>query len=90
MGGDVWQWNEVDISGSFRGLRGGAWGYGSSFGGPSGPLASSLRYNYYPSFESFNIGFRVTSSVAVPEPGSIALLLACAAAFGIWRRRWNA
>ena len=37
-----------------------------------------------PTNEDTTIGFRVAS---VPEPGSIALLLACAVAFGIWRWR---
>ena len=85
MGGDVWQWNEADISGSFRGLRGGSWYYYSSIF-----LASSVRNFYNPTLENHNNGFRVASSVAVPEPGSITLLLACAVGFGIWRRRRNA
>ena len=85
MGGDVWEWNEANISGSFRGLRGGSWGsYSIS-------LASSFRGSDYPAFENYYfIGFRVASSVAVPEPGSITLLLACAVVFGIWRQRRNA
>ena len=81
MGGDVWQWNEANISGSFRGLRGGYWDINSSF------LASSSRDDTYPTVGYDFIGFRVAS---VPEPGSVALLLACAVAFGIWRQRRNA
>jgi formylglycine-generating enzyme required for sulfatase activity len=84
MGGDVWQWNETSISGSCRGLRGGSWINNSS------SLASSLRNDYYPADENFSIGFRVASSVAVPEPGSLALLLAGAVAFGAWRKRRKA
>ena len=65
MGGDVLQWNEAHISGSFRGLRGGSWGnYSTS-------LASSYRIDRRPDDTSTaTIGFRVASSVAVPEPGS--------------------
>ena len=79
--GDVWNWNDALVSGSFRGLRGGLWGDGSSL------LASSSRSTGYPSDEHGSIGFRVAS---VPEPGSLTLLLVCAVAFGIWRQRRNA
>jgi formylglycine-generating enzyme required for sulfatase activity len=81
MGGDVWQWNEANISGSSRGLRGGTW-YKYSVN-----LASSPRNFINPTNEYFTIGFRVAS---VPEPGSMALLLAGAVALGIWRLRRNA
>ena len=37
MGGDVWEWNEANISGSYRGLRGGSWDYYTYY------LASSYR-----------------------------------------------
>jgi len=87
MGGDVWQWNETNFSGSFRGLRGGSWDYYSGIF--SNVLASSSRSNYYPTGGSGDVGFRVASSVAVPEPASIALLLAGAVALGIWRLRRN-
>jgi formylglycine-generating enzyme required for sulfatase activity len=85
MGGDVSQWNEAHISGSFRGLRGGSW-YDNS----SGYLASSYRNGVNPTSEGYGIGFRVASSAATPEPGSIALLFAGAAAFGVWRLGRNA
>lgn len=42
MGGNVFQWNEALISGSFRGLRGG------SFVSNSDVLQSSNRSNLYP------------------------------------------
>ena len=82
MGGDVYQWNEASIAVSFRGLRGGSWDDNSDY------LASSVRNFTYPTGEYYGaVGFRVAS---VPEPGSIALLLAGAVAFGIWRQRRNA
>ena len=81
--GNVFQWNETAI-GSSRGLRGGYW-YGDSH-----YLASSLRNSIvYPAFEGDDVGFRVASSEAVPEPGSIILLIAGAIAVLIGWRRWR-
>ncbi len=83
MNGDVYQWNEANISGSYsyRGLRGGSWSDYSNY------LASSYRTYELPTIEVTAFGFRVAS---VPEPGGIALLVAALLAFGIWRRRRNA
>jgi formylglycine-generating enzyme required for sulfatase activity len=82
MGGDVWQWNETDNEGSFRGLRGGSYFVDSDV------MESSFRNSALPTAEHAVFGFRVAaSSVAVPEPGGIALFLAGAVAFGIWRLR---
>jgi formylglycine-generating enzyme required for sulfatase activity len=88
QGGDIWEWDEtVAIAGSSRRVLGGDWyrtsyylsSSDSSYDGPSG------EYDY--------IGFRVASSVAVvPEPNSIALLMAGIVgllAFA-WRRRRQA
>jgi formylglycine-generating enzyme required for sulfatase activity len=83
MGGDVWQWDEANIAGLWRVLRGGTWGDGRS-----DLLASSVRGNDYPTSENVCIGFRV-ASLAVPEPASIMLLIAgglCLLAYA-WRRR---
>ncbi|MGA2033952.1 MAG: SUMF1/EgtB/PvdO family nonheme iron enzyme [Thermoguttaceae bacterium] len=84
QGGEVWQWNETPFTGSSRGLRGG------SFNAYSGSLASSTRDGTDPASEHYSFGFRVASSAASPEPGGIAMLLAGALAFGIWRLRRNA
>jgi formylglycine-generating enzyme len=83
QGGDVWQWNETNVSG-YRGLRGGAFDVASVY------LAASLRGNDPPTLENYSIGFRVAE---VPEPGSIALLLAAAlgvAGVALHRRRHRA
>ncbi|MGO9113338.1 MAG: SUMF1/EgtB/PvdO family nonheme iron enzyme [Thermoguttaceae bacterium] len=81
MGGDVWQWNEAIIDSSTGGLRGGD----SNLSGDC--LASSYRsYNSDRADGWSTVGFRVASSEAVPEPGSVAMLFAGAAAFLIWRR----
>jgi len=87
MGGDVFQWNDLnpDVSSSSRGMRGANWdNFDSNY------LASSTRFDHAPSNKTDTLGFRVASSEAVPEPGSLTLLLACAVAFGIWRQRRNA
>jgi formylglycine-generating enzyme len=55
MGGNVWEWNEAVISGSFRGLRGNSWVY------HEGTLRSSFRLDPTPFTESSDIGFRVAS-----------------------------
>jgi hypothetical protein len=85
MGGDVFQWNEANIESEYRGLRGGYWyDYIGSY-----VLASSYRDYYDPTNEYDVFGFRVAS---VPEPGSIALVVAgglCLLAFA-WRRRQQA
>ena len=68
MGGDVFQWSEAVVDGTSRGWRGGSWYYYSH------SLASSNRLSANPTADSDAIGFRIAS---VPEPDSIALLLAC-------------
>jgi formylglycine-generating enzyme required for sulfatase activity len=84
QGGDLFQWNEANVTGSSRGLRGGSWGLYSN------DLASYIRDDLDPTYEGSDVGFRVASSAASPEPGGIAMLLAGALAFGIWRLRRNA
>jgi formylglycine-generating enzyme required for sulfatase activity len=81
MGGDVYQWNEANIGGLYRGMRGGGWSYASY------SLAASSSNNFEPAFDRDSLGFRVAS--AVPEPGSIILVVCgglCLLAYA-WRRR---
>ena len=56
MAGNVFEWNEAVINGSFRGLRGGSW---NSFF--ENNLRSSTRDIFNPGFENHDIGFRVAS-----------------------------
>jgi formylglycine-generating enzyme len=66
QGGNVWEWNDAVISGSSRGLRGGA------FGGSEVFLRAAFRLSNDPTSELNNIGFRVAS---VPEPTSLLLTM---------------
>jgi len=83
QGGNVWEWSEAIISGSNRGVRGGAFFIGL---GP-GLLAASFRSSTIPTSEGSFIGFRVAR---LPEPG-MGLLLACGlVGLGLRRRRTSA
>jgi formylglycine-generating enzyme required for sulfatase activity len=81
QGGNVFEWNEALIGGSFRGLRGGSWG---SF---SGDLLASFRDSFFPAGGSFNdghFGFRVAT---VPEPSSAVLAIVACGIVLWWRKR---
>jgi formylglycine-generating enzyme required for sulfatase activity len=68
MGGDLDQWNETNINNGYRGLRGGP------FETLTHVLESYDRYYDGPAAQSETYGFRVASSIAVPEPCTLALL----------------
>ena len=77
--GNVWEWNDAVISGSSRGLRGGAWFNDAS------TLPASYGSNFdSPSNESGDVGFRVAS---VPEPSAVVLTLLSVSACLTRRRR---
>jgi formylglycine-generating enzyme required for sulfatase activity len=82
--GNIWNWTESitelsDLSGTGRSMRGGSYLEGADAD------AANSYWTDPPSHVINNIGFRVASQ-AVPEPGSVALLFAGAAAFFMWRR----
>ena len=93
LGGNVWEWQETEYDlvndnvSTFRGFRGGDWRSNSSV------LPSSYWFYANPTSENTFVGFRVvslSSTAAVPEPSSIALLivgLAGIAGLGVRRRR---
>ena len=86
QGGNVWEWNETAISSSRRGQRGGAFYDG---GTPTAQflLSSYRNHNYEPTSHSSQVGFRVASSAAIPEPGSILVWLGLGVIGLIWSRR---
>ncbi len=83
--GDAYNRNETAISGSYRVNRGGWYADYMRL-----DLTSSSREDAVPTNFDYGTGFRVASSAPVPEPTSIALLLAVAVALGIWRLRRKA
>lgn len=64
QGGGVWEWNDA-VTGSNRGIRGGAWGVGEN------TLRASSRNSFFPQNEDKSIGFRVDF---IPEPSVIGLV----------------
>lgn len=67
MMGNVWEWNETLLSGSYRGIRGGSYYYGFD----DDVLASSNRGYDQPYVEISQYGFRIAS---IPEPCTLLLL----------------
>ena len=92
QGGNVYEWNEVIIDDDYRscrGMRGGSFsevfGVGKSVGKSdafSGLLSSYRCYNFAPTAEDYEVGFRVSE---VPEPATMAILML--GGVGILRRR---
>ena len=78
QGGNVWEWNDAVIDGSWRGLRGDSWySIGNS-------LHASNRYRSIPANDYYiDIGFRVA---LVPEP-SVGGLMALGMALVAWKRK---
>jgi sulfatase modifying factor 1 len=67
QGGNVWEWNEALIDGSFRGLRGGSFAESTAIN-----MQPSPRYEFAgPTNEHSSFGFRVAT---VPEPATLTLL----------------
>jgi formylglycine-generating enzyme len=66
QGGNVYEWNEANIDGSRRGVRG-----GSFWTGDYNVLYADARGGWYPSDGAFGDGFRLA---LVPEPSTTALL----------------
>ena len=85
QGGNVYEWTETEFS-SFplRVTRGGGWGFGSV-----SMDAETIAFDHV-TIETFHTGFRVASSAAVPEPGSLivwSLIGLTFAGIGWYRRR---
>ncbi len=79
QGGNVWEWNEQIVSGSFRGIRGGGWGGGAGY------LAASFPNFGGATFEGSTVGFRVAS--LVPEPGTGLLVMTGVLGMALRQRR---
>jgi formylglycine-generating enzyme required for sulfatase activity len=78
QGGNMWEWNEALVGGSFRRVRGGSW-HLDAISSPA-----SRRNSGYPILEFDDFGFRVAT---VPEPGTMLLLVVGAVGiFGLRRR----
>ena len=77
QGGNVWEWNDAVSSGLFRGIRGGAWSFGSVL------LNSSFGNGSTPESENNTVGFRLAS---VPEPSAALLVLIAGVGWLFWKR----
>jgi sulfatase modifying factor 1 len=79
QGGNVAEWNETGVDGSFRGNRGGG------FDGHDYWMHAHFRSYGRPTGESINKGFRIATT-AIPEPTTLALA-AMLAGCGMMERR---
>ncbi len=80
QGGNVWEWNEQILGGSYRVLRGGSWSSNA------GNLAASAPYSgLNASTENNVVGFRVAS--LVPEPGTGLLVMSGVLGLALRRKR---
>ena len=68
QGGNVWEWNEAVLYGSYRGGRSGSFDDDGYF------LRAANRYyfHHHPTYEYSPVGFRV---VEIPEPAALTLLV---------------
>ena len=85
--GNVFQWNDMDSSpGLARGIRGGGWN------SQEADLERRFPSTINAVAELDNVGFRLSSPVAVPEPSTYAMALAGLACGGwqMYRRRKQA
>jgi len=78
MGGNVNQWNEAVIDGSYRGLRGGS--FNNFLLGPN-LVESSGRYYANLIYDALDVGFRIAE---VPEPSTFVLAAFGLASFAAW------
>ena len=84
MGGNIWQWNETVVDGSFQGVRGG------SFFGGAADSASTNRSEDAPAEGNASFGFRVASVVVLtPEPSTGVLAAIACGLLWWWRRRFQ-
>ena len=67
QGGNMIEWNEQIVFGSYRGLRGGDWFFDAT------SLAASNPYYDSPTHENDLIGFRVASLLPEPGPGLLGM-----------------
>jgi formylglycine-generating enzyme required for sulfatase activity len=67
QGGNVFEWNEAILYGSYRGVRGGSF----NNSGADSLLAAVRNYYALPTYQDHYVGFRVAG---VPEPASMAVL----------------
>jgi len=83
--GNVWEWNEASISGSFRGVRAGGW---LNF---SDTLEAAIRHsNLVPTNEGSGVGFRVANiPQIVPEPSTAVLAIVACGMMWVLRKRFK-
>jgi formylglycine-generating enzyme len=84
QGGNVWEWNDTQLSSTRRGLRGGSWDVSEDY------LRSSSRGGLGATNELDSIGFRVASLAPIPEPSTFGAAMGAMALGVVMMRRRKA